>query len=715
MTRQVISFDNFMAIKPAPVRRLAAMQQWGLQGSNNRAGIKKSMGEDNRIRAPLLMQHESPVAASGWLVGLLFLVAGLTAYTLPAMDFFRAVPGDLGDARFNSVVLEHLYAWCVGKEPSLWSPRYFYPFENILGFSDNHFGSGAVYVVARLLGASREIGYDVWYLVGMVLNFLAMFIAMRMLKFGALASVVAAFVFTFSLPVLHMGNHGQLNYRFAIPLALAHFLRAVDQANGRDLVLAIIYVVVQFFCAIYTGFFLGLMFIALVAVMVLTAALIPRLRLLALDFRAKSAAYQSAWLLALALSVSALALMMAKYWLIQKAYDIQQPLEQFAIFMPTLKAYLMPDSALFPGFGVLLLVAGGLLTAKSDRASAPLARVCFLTFLVLFVLTTSVYGPSLYMSLIGLPGFSAIRVVNRIILIMLLPLSVIAAVFVQRLEQRAAMTGTLASIALPVALLLVVLPEVILYQPLRTPIAEWQAREHSVLTRVPEDIAQDSVLMVNGREDEDRFLRIELDGMIAAQTLGIATLNGYSGSFPPGWSAARVCVAPVNRLLGYANFHGLPRSSIEGIAARVIEVQLGDCPHEPRIGFYGKVDPEIISHLSLKVLDAEVRETTVAGHLQVTNTSTQTLYTYTLSGQPVRLSWRLVSPSLAETSLSQPTWDPNRLELTGWQLGASQSRILAFEVPLTAPLPVRLEFSMVQDLVYWFHNLGMVPAAVLLE
>ena len=57
------------------------------------------------------------------------------------------IPGDLGDARFNSVILEHLYQWVTGTAPKLWSPRFFYPFENTLAFSDNHFASGFAYIV----------------------------------------------------------------------------------------------------------------------------------------------------------------------------------------------------------------------------------------------------------------------------------------------------------------------------------------------------------------------------------------------------------------------------------------------------------------------------------------------------------------------------------------------------------------------------------------
>ncbi|KKD57704.1 hypothetical protein VM57_02130 [Stenotrophomonas maltophilia] len=48
------------------------------------------------------------------------------------------MPGDLIDARFNSVVLEHVYQWLRGDVESLWSPGFFYPVKDVLALSDNH-------------------------------------------------------------------------------------------------------------------------------------------------------------------------------------------------------------------------------------------------------------------------------------------------------------------------------------------------------------------------------------------------------------------------------------------------------------------------------------------------------------------------------------------------------------------------------------------------
>lgn len=64
-----------------------------------------------------------------WLlqIGLLAAIfsAGFFGYIMQTTDWLRAIPGDLIDARFNSVILEHLYQWIRGEASELWSPAFF--------------------------------------------------------------------------------------------------------------------------------------------------------------------------------------------------------------------------------------------------------------------------------------------------------------------------------------------------------------------------------------------------------------------------------------------------------------------------------------------------------------------------------------------------------------------------------------------------------------
>jgi len=182
---------------------------------------------------------------------------GWFGYLMPVLGNFTMIPGDMGDARFNSVVLEHGYQWLTGKTAQLWSPSFFYPYERVLGLSDNHFGSVWIYSTLRGFGLPREMAYSGWYVFGFLLNFIACGWVLRQAKFSPLASALGAFVFTFALPVLHQEGHAQLVYRFAIPMACFCWYRALVRRDLMSAAQAIFWCALQFMCAVYLGVFLA--------------------------------------------------------------------------------------------------------------------------------------------------------------------------------------------------------------------------------------------------------------------------------------------------------------------------------------------------------------------------------------------------------------------------------------------------------------------------
>src|SRR4051812_31860886 len=117
----------------------------------------------------------------------LILISAAVLHLFKTTRGFSAFPGDT-DARFNQVILEHVYQWLSGKTPRLFSPPFFYPFQEALNFSDNHFGSALFYVVSRCLGASREIAFDIWFVIGFFLTFVASIFAFKKLGFSIVAT-----------------------------------------------------------------------------------------------------------------------------------------------------------------------------------------------------------------------------------------------------------------------------------------------------------------------------------------------------------------------------------------------------------------------------------------------------------------------------------------------------------------------------------------------
>src|SRR5262249_51208263 len=146
-------------------------------------------------------------------VAVLFGIAGLALVVGPTV-IPDSIPGDLGDARLNSYILEHFFRWMTGHDASLWSADFFYPHSLTIAFSDNFLGNAFVYALLRALGFAREDAFRLWYVIGFVVNFSAADYVLVRLGYSRLASAFGAFLFTFGLPVMAQESHAQLVYRF---------------------------------------------------------------------------------------------------------------------------------------------------------------------------------------------------------------------------------------------------------------------------------------------------------------------------------------------------------------------------------------------------------------------------------------------------------------------------------------------------------------------
>src|ERR1700738_2659025 len=97
----------------------------------------------------------------------------LAMFCVGVFLFFRfdAIPGDIGDTRFNMCVLEHGFRWIKGIDQSFWSAHFFYPANNVIAYSDNHLGTVLFYTFFRFLGCDRETAYQGWAFVIFSLNY----------------------------------------------------------------------------------------------------------------------------------------------------------------------------------------------------------------------------------------------------------------------------------------------------------------------------------------------------------------------------------------------------------------------------------------------------------------------------------------------------------------------------------------------------------------
>jgi hypothetical protein len=101
-------------------------------------------------------------------------------------------------------------------------------------------------------------------------------------------------------------------------------------------------------------------------------------------------------------------------------------------------------------------------------------------------------------------------------------------------------------------------------------------RQRGLSHAVGESLPAGSILYVTQRMEEPFYIT-EIDAMIYAQDHHLKTLNGYSGSTPPGYKYPEPCVDVASRLEGYFNFRKVPPEDREKLIKQVRVVQLQPC------------------------------------------------------------------------------------------------------------------------------------------
>ena len=120
--------------------------------------------------------------------------------------------------------------------------------------------------------------------------------------------------------------------------------------------------------------------------------------------------------------------------------------------------------------------------------------------------------------------------------------------------------------------------------------------------------------------------------------------------------------------------------------------------------------PSIVSQLELKV-SGQRQEDRYVGVVELINHSDQAFSTQP-NAFPIRLAWRVLP--VVQSDRSNSSW-PNRIDLNLMIRPKSVSQI-----PINIPLPndmdgARVEFSLVQEGLAWFHERGMKPATAMIS
>jgi hypothetical protein len=669
-------------------------------------------------------------------IAILVGIAGLVFVVGPSVIDGR-IPGDIGDARLNSYILEHFFRWTTGQDARFWSADYFYPFPLTIAFGDNLLGNTFVYSAFRSVGFAREDSLRWWYVTGFVVNFAACNYALVKLEYSPLAAALGAFLFTFGLPLMSQETHPQLYYRFGIPLAVLSLERFRSFKQWHQLPLAAFWITWQFYCSIYIGYFLILLLCAWVCGHIACdrrGSILAAKSLLLMPVRLwvrSTAGARLGFLFTFLVLTALMLLLLAPYIEVSHLYGFRRQWSETSGMLPRPASYLLTNvSRLWPSDGPLF---DGL-PFKNEHAmfigAAPLLAIaiaiglrnrvaldglfvtagCAILFLVL--LTLWLHGQSVYRLIAWLPGVNAIRGVTRISVVLLFPCGVLFAssldaIAVARLPLWAR-SGTLSFIvALTIFEAAYVTHDISSKQ-------DWQRRLDAVAAELPREIPQAPILLLAPRPGDPAPWARELDAMLFAQDRGWRTLNGYSGNEPPRPELTGACQDAAFSIASASPFLG--RNSKQDYGALIRQVIMVGYPHcEPELllqppqftMFRGPLPAEVMGQVALQIKRLTVHGDQILVSAQITNNSPMTLPAYSTTGMPIRLSTRVIDSQSTAADLRRAL-DWNSRQPVGFDIPPGASRPIEYRLyPPPVPGIYRIAISMVQDGVAWFHDRGM--------
>jgi hypothetical protein len=658
------------------------------------------------------------------------------------------MPGDVGDARLNNYFLENIFLFLQGGSESLWHLGFFAPFPYVLGFSDNLFGSSPIYLAFRYLSFDPSTAFQLWYLFGFFLNYLACIYALRRLGASTSTAILGSVVFCFAIPVTAHAGHAQLHYRFCVPLAFLYFFEFLETKSPKTLTASLAWLVWQFFCGIYIGFFTGMILLASAIGAYLKndhAFQFATLRCVAhngvsklfASWKAsslfKKSAISMSWVTLLAL----LTLLFYPYLEVSKLYHIKRNWAEISQMLPRLQSYFIADRSLYwampqGGFFDLPMrhehqMFPGLIGAGLFLAAASQARHFFRAHIrpfswslmgmgLIVVVTLCFNGFSLWFLFHWLPLASAIRAMSRIDLILLMPMSVVIALGFDHIQSRLPGLGR----ALIWAALTALLIDFSATSMSTSPKYIWDKQLLGKLAGVPDGIPKDSILFFASTTGSDWSFNPEIDAMWAGLVSGHKVMNGYSGGHPQysafGSQYAFDCSIVPQRIAAYVDF---ARNSLHQVAdykslmAKVIPVGFLGCDPEwwksmPTISTSNRsYTREEFGRLRLQHPMLLEGNGNAMLEFEIANLGKTLFAANSANNRPIRVSWRYLNANC------QPA--------TGWELRKN----LSFDIPPHGSTRMRIalespaldehcgvEVSIVQELEFWGHDVGVAPLLV---
>jgi hypothetical protein len=308
---------------------------------------------------------------------------------------------------------------------------------------------GLVYALARGLGADELASFQIWFIAGFALTYVAAFLSFRKLGIRPWGAGVGALLFAFALPMVTRIGHSQLVYRLWIPPAVVALDSLLTKGSVRAGATCVLFLALQLAANVYLGLFLCL----LLASYGVAVFLVGRDRLAlpcAAELRSTGLAGHCMTAMLFLAGLVILAVVAVPYREVQSLYGFGRSWPEVAMFLPRLGSYvsagpsqIWPDLSsfayphvleqqLFPGMAAITALVWFVIS-RPARQRRPLAAVMLVTAAILFFLTIEIAGYTIYRAIYSIPGFSALRAISRVILVLLLPLAALLGMLIDDL------------------------------------------------------------------------------------------------------------------------------------------------------------------------------------------------------------------------------------------------------------------------------------------
>lgn len=505
-----------------------------------------------------------------------FLPLGIGLYVFVPTYFggdLSLLPGDLGDTRFNLFILEHCHQFFTGTVDEFWNAGFMYPEPEVISLSDNLLGSAPLYSVFRVGGLDIFSSFQLWAITLAVLNYTSAYLLASYLSNKSWFSGVAAFIFAFSLGIAAQMNHAQTFPRFAIPLTFLFLLLWREKGHWKWFFWAVLALTYTFYCGIYLGFMTLVPFAALFLFIVYENWSLIKKQLSTI----RTAVFYGASLL---LNIAFLYVLFAPYLRRSKSNALHT-YEQVKHSIPTIESYLSAhpgslihgpvenliggdqfaywDHWLFSGWLALIgLLAMFFLSIKkralnNESFSNRNRWLLMITGAITFLLFLRVGEYSLYYFLHLFPGFGAMRSMTRIINIELLFFGIGLAFLLTTIAKKSRNYRVFVFL---IALLALLFDNSIDPDYANTTPKKIMQNRHNSLVAKMEELPEGSIISYEPQLDSlnTHIIHYQLDAMLAAQSLNLKSVNGYSAQAAFGFHKYWIAPNPETRAFWFGQF-----------------------------------------------------------------------------------------------------------------------------------------------------------------